>query len=356
LFLTMRMLRIGLLGLGHVGSAVVEALGRHSTLLARRTGTTPALLRIGVRHLHKPRRVAVDPTLLTADAWDVVRDPRLDILIEAIGGVQPAASYLREALRSGKDVITANKQLVAAHGADLKALAARLGRAFLFEAAVGAALPIVQVIGAALAGDRIRGLVGVLNGTANYVLTRIEGGATREEALDDARARGLAEPDPHDDLSGRDTAAKLAILASLAFEVPVFPQDVPCTGIDALSEEAIRGAHRAGIPVRLIAAARRTGDGFEMGVFPARLAADHPLAQLVGPENGVLLYADLAGEVFMKATGAGGAPTASAILGDLARAAGRREDLSAPAVPAIVPLRSGNGIAADGQLVLDGWA
>lgn len=356
MFLDMRMLRIGLLGLGHVGSAVVEALGRHSTLLARRTGRTPALLRIGVRHLHKPRRVAVDPALLTADAWQVVRDPRVDVLVEAIGGVEPATSYLREALRAGKDVITANKQLVAAHGSELRALAAERGRAFLFEAAVGAALPIVQVISTALAGDRIRGLVGVLNGTANYVLTRIEGGTTREESLHDARALGLAEPDPHDDLSGRDAAAKLAILASLAFEVPVLPQDVPCTGIDGLSEEAIRSAHRAGTPVRLIAAARRKDDGFEMGVFPARVAADHPLARLTGPENGVLLYADLAGEVFLQANGAGGAPTASAILGDLARAAGRGEALSVPVVPAIVPLRSGNGAAADGQLVLDGWA
>ncbi len=356
MFVDMRMLRIGLLGLGHVGSAVVEALSRHGTLLARRTGRPPALLRIGVRHLHKPRRITVDPALLTADAWEVVRDPRVDLLIEAIGGVEPAASYLREALRAGKDVLTANKQLVAAHGRELRALAAERGRAFLFEAAVGAALPIVQVISTALAGDRIRGLVGVLNGTANYVLTRIERGATREEALDDARALGLAEPDPHDDLSGRDAAAKLAILASLAFEVPVLPQDVPCAGIDALSEEAIRGAHRAGTPVRLIAAARRQGDGFEMGVFPERMAADHPLARLAGPQNGVLLYADLAGEVFLQANGAGGAPTASAILGDLARAAGQGEALSPPAVPAIVPLRSGNGTATDGQLVLDGWA
>ncbi|MGH2399480.1 MAG: homoserine dehydrogenase [bacterium] len=352
----MRMLRIGLLGLGHVGSAVVEALAGHGALLARRTGATPALLRIGVRHLHKPRRVAVDPVLLTADAWEVVRDPRVDVVIEAIGGIEPAASYLREALLAGKDVITANKQLVAAHGPELRTLAAERGQAFLFEAAVGAALPIVQVISTALSGDRIRGLVGVLNGTSNYVLTRIERGATREEALADARSLGLAEPDPHDDLNGRDAAAKLAILASLAFEAPFLPHDVPTTGIDALSDEAIRGAHRAGTPIRLIAAARRHGDGFEIGVFPERLAAGHPLARLAGAENGVLLYADLAGEIFLQANGAGGAPTASAILGDLARTAGQLEALFSPAAPAIAPLRSGNGTASDGQLVLDGWA
>lgn len=352
----MRELRIGLLGLGNVGSAVVEALGRHSTLLARRTGTVPVLQRIGVRHLHKPRRVAVDSALLTADAWQVVRDPRVDVLIEAIGGVEPATAYLREALHAGKHVITANKQLVAAHGPELERLAAGHERAFLFEAAVGAALPIVHAIRTALAGDRIRGLVGVLNGTANYVLTRIEAGATRAEALADARVLGLAEPDPHDDLSGRDAAAKLAILASLAFEVPVLPHDVPCTGIDGLSEGEIRSAHYAGTPVRLIAAARRKGDGFEIGVFPARVAADHPLARLAGPENGVLLYADLAGEVFLQANGAGGAPTASAILGDLARVAGHGIALSAPAVPAIFPLRSGNGTGGDAQLVLERWA
>lgn len=320
----MSTVRIGLLGLGHVGGAVAEALQRNADLFARRTGTVPVLSRIAVRHLNKPRRVQVDPGLLTTDAGAVVTDPDIDVVIEAIGGVEPAGAFVTRALQSGKSVVTANKQLVCARGTELVAAAAQYGRSLLYEASVGAALPIVRVVKESLAGDRISAFTAVLNGTANYILSKMEEGVDIAAALAEAQALGLAEQDPDDDTSGRDAAAKCAIVASLAFEAQILPQQIPYRGIAALSGEEVSRARASGHAVRLLAAARVNDGRIEAGVFPARLPAQHPLAQLRGPENGMLIWSELAGQLFIRGYGAGGVPTASAILGDLASIVGGR--------------------------------
>ncbi len=333
-----RTVHIGLLGLGHVGSAVVEALRRNGMLFARRTGALPVVIGIAVRHLQKQRRVVVDPELLTDDAWTVVRDSRVEIVVEAIGGVAPADAYLKEALRQGKSVVTANKQLVCACASELEKLATHAGRVFAYEASVGGALPVIRLLRESLVGDRIDSLVAIINGTANYVLTQMEGGMPFEEALAAAQALGLAEPDPADDVDGRDAAAKLAILASLAFGSRVRPDQIPHQGIRDVCPSLLREARDAGSVIRLLAVARCRGGRIEAGVFPALLPISHPLASLRDECNGVLLRTDLAGELFVTGRGAGGVPTASAILADLAEAVSggqvlRRESVTTEVVP-----------------------
>lgn len=314
----MRTIRIGLLGLGNVGSAVAEALRRNGNHFAVRTGAIPIVTRVAVKHLHKPRRITVDPDLLTDDAWRVLRDPGIDVIIEAIGGVEPAASYLTEALARGKHVVTANKQLVSTRGAHLRDLAASMDRVFAFEASVGAALPVIRVFTTHLVGDRVQAITAVINGTANFILSQMELGQSFARALAEAQARGLAEPDPADDVTGRDSAAKLAILIQLAFDAAVTVEQIVHQGIDAITAADIDRARAAGRRIRLLAVARRLNGGIGAGVFPASLPLDHPLARLDDEENGLLVHSDLAGELFVRGKGAGGVPTSSAILGDLA--------------------------------------
>lgn len=343
----MRTVHIGLLGLGHVGSAVAGALRRNGAVFAKRTGVVPLLARIAVKHLEKPRQVAVDPELLTDDAWTVVRHSRVDIVVEAIGGVSPADAYLEEALRRGKSVVTANKQLVCSRAGELEQVAASVGRVFAYEASVGGAVPVIRLLKESLIGDRINSLVAIINGTANYVLTQMEEGVPFDDALGAAQARGLAEPDPTDDVDGRDAAAKLAILASLAFDARLRPDQIPYQGISQVSPRELRQARDGGSVIRLLAAARRRDGRIEAGVFPARVPLSHPLAGLKDEWNGVLLRTDLAGELFVTGRGAGGVPTASAILADLAGAVGGVQVPERMTVAEVVPLSPPGSILAD---------
>lgn len=338
----MRTLRIGLLGLGHVGSAVADALRGNGNHFAARTGAVPVITSVAVKHLHKPRRATVDPDLLTDDTWRVVRDPGIDVIIEAIGGIEPAGSYLTEALSRGKHVVTANKQLVSAKGAELVQLAAAVGRVFAYEASVGAALPVIRVFKSHLVGDRVDTVAAVINGTSNFILSQMELGRPFQIALEEAQARGLAEPDPADDVTGRDAAAKLAILIRLAFDVAANAQRIVHRGIDTVTPADIVRATSDGRRIRLLAVARRTNGKLEAGVFPASLPRDHPLAQLDDEENGVLVHSDLAGDLFIRGKGAGGVPTSSAILGDLALTTKASPDQPPAVLPdvEIVPLHS----------------
>ncbi len=347
----MRTVRIGLLGLGHVGSAVVYALRQHGALFALRTGVLPALTRIAVKHLEKPREVVLEPGVLTDDAWTVVRDPRVDVVVEAIGGIAPAGAYVEEALRRGKSVVTANKQLVSALAPELEQLAARVDRIFAYEASVGGAVPVIRLLKESLLGDRVTSLLAIINGTANYILTRMEEGEPFEGALAAAQELGLAEPDPSDDVDGRDAAAKLAIVASLAFDACIRVDQIPYHGIGEVSLGKIRQAREAGAVIRLLATARRRGDRVEAGVFPAMVPISHPLARVRDEENGFLLRTDLAGDLFITARGAGGLPTASAIMADLAAAVGGGRVPKQLMFPEVVPLSSSAWTITD---VLDG--
>jgi homoserine dehydrogenase len=334
----MRTARIGLLGLGHVGSAVASALDQLGPVFAQRTGVVPVLTRIAVRHLEKPRPVVVDANLLTDNAWAIVRDPRVDVVVEAIGGISPAGAFLEEALRNGKNVVTANKQLVGSRGREFELLAASTERVFAYEASVGGAVPVIRLVQESLLGDRVTSLTAIINGTANYILTRMEEGVSFEDAQVAAQELGLAEPDPSDDLDGHDAAAKLAILASLAFDTSIQPEQITHLGIRHISFADIRQAKAAGAVVRLLAVARRDGIRIEAGVFPGFVPLSHPLARIRNEQNGILLHTELAGELFIHGRGAGGRPTASAILADLATAVGPRAIRRSLPTPEVIPL------------------
>ncbi len=337
-FSFMRTVHIGLLGFGHVGSALASALQQNGAVFARRTGVVPALTQVAVKHLEKPRQVALEPGLLTADAWAVVRNPRVEIVVEAIGGITPAGAYVEEALRRGKSVVTANKQLVCARATELELLAARVNRIFAYEASVGGAVPLIRLLKESLLGDRVTSLLAIINGTANYILTQMEEGIPFSDAQAAAQKLGLAEPDPSDDVDGHDAAAKLAIIASLAFDAYIRPDQIPYQGIREVTTEMIRHARDGNAVIRLVATARRRADRIAAGVFPAQVPMSHPLAQVKHEWNGVLLQTDLAGDLFVTGRGAGGLPTASAILADLAAAVGGRRIAKPLPVPGVVPL------------------
>ncbi|EKP95829.1 homoserine dehydrogenase [Thermaerobacter subterraneus] len=318
---------VALLGLGTVGSAVARRLLNPPPWLVARLGGVPRLKGILVRHPGKPRPAAVDRSLLTTDADQLLGDPEVDVVIELIGGVEPARQYVLRALEAGRHVITANKALLAESLATLSAVARRHGVELAFEGAVAGGVPIIRPLLRCLAANRVRRLRAVLNGTCNFVLTQVEQGATLEDAVRAAQAAGYAEADPSDDLSGRDAARKLAILATLVTGEPVAWTAVARRGLDdpafrrALQEgggggEAARqggGAARW----RLVATAEWTGPAPRLAVEPQMLPPHDPLLQAAGVENMILIEADPVGTVRFAGPGAGGDATASAVLADL---------------------------------------
>jgi len=319
------MLRIGLLGLGTVGSAVVRNLHAAQDALAHRAGMPLQVHRVAVAHLDRPRSVPLDRDRLTDDAWAVVRDPDVDVVVELIGGIEPARSYILEALRLGKSVVTANKQLLASRGRELFEAAEASGVDLLFEGSVAGGIPIIRTIKESLAGDRITEIVGILNGTTNYILTRMtEEGLSFGEALSEAQRLGYAERDPTEDVEGHDAAAKLAILASVAFNSRVVRSDVHCEGISAITQREVAYTRRLGYVLKLIAHARDREGAVEAAVYPALVPATHPLASVRHEFNGVWVRAEAAGELLLAGRGAGGDPTASAILSDLVAVARNR--------------------------------
>jgi homoserine dehydrogenase len=315
---------VGLLGAGTVGSALVELLTREA--LRERVGVGVKLVRIAVAHPDKPRPAWVPRELLSFDPNEVVEDPAVEVVVELMGGLEPARSVLLKALEAKKPVVTANKELLARHGGELFAAAAKAGVDLLFEAAVGGAIPLVRPLRESLAGERIHRVMGIVNGTTNYILTKMsEDGMSYADALAEAQQRGYAERDPSADVEGRDAAAKAAILASIAFGVEVDLADVSVEGITALTLEDIQFAKRSGFEVKLVAVAERVSDGeppeLSVRVHPAMISRSHPLASVRGVHNAVFIEGDAVGELMLLGRGAGGAPTAAAVLGDLIDAA-----------------------------------
>lgn len=319
------MLRVGLLGLGTVGSAVVRRLQDSATELAHRAGMPLVLRRVAVAHLDKPRQVSVDRDLLTDDAWQVVRDPEVDVVVELIGGIEPARSYVHEALSLGKSVVTANKQLMASRGRELLQAAEASGADLFFEASVAGGIPVIRTLKESLAGDRVREIAAILNGTTNYILTRMdEEGLSFAEALSEAQRLGFAESDPTEDIEGHDAAAKLAILASVAFNSRVVRSDVHCEGIAQVTQREVAYTKSLGFTLKLVAHARDLGEEVEVAVYPALLPSSHPLASVRREFNAVWMRAEAAGELLLYGRGAGGDPTASAVLSDLVAVARNR--------------------------------
>jgi len=309
---------IGLLGCGTVGGAVVRLLRANGEEILRRTGATLRVARVAVAHPERPRDLTFEPGVLTGDAAAVAADPAVDVVVEVMGGLEPARTLLLDAIAHGKHVVTANKQLIARHGPELFAAAGRAGVDLRLEASVGAGVPVIQMVKESLAANRILELTGILNGTTNYILTKMaEDGSEFGAALADAQRRGFAEADPTDDVEGHDAAAKLAILATIAFHTPVHADQVYREGIARVSAQDIEYAAELGYAVKLLAIAREHDGRVEARVHPAFLPRAHPLAAIRNELNAVFVRGDRAGEVMIVGRGAGGDPTASAVVADL---------------------------------------
>ena len=311
-------LKVALLGCGSVGSAVYRLLAEQSADLAARAGAGLEVVGVAVRDVGRARSVPVDPDLLTVDAAALVTRPDVDIVIELIGGIEPARSLLLAALNSGKSVVTANKALLATDRAILHE-AARLGGADIYyEAAVAGAIPLLRPLRESLAGDEVRRVLGIVNGTTNYILDQMDtSGADFGTALAEAQALGYAEEDPTADIAGYDAAAKAAILASIAFHTQVTVSDVYREGITEVTAADIANAKALGCVVKLLAICERSSGGVSARVHPAMIPRVHPLAAVREAYNAVFVEAESAGRLMFYGAGAGGQPTASAVLGDL---------------------------------------
>jgi homoserine dehydrogenase len=319
-------LKVALLGCGTVGTQVARLLADQSADLAARIGAPVSLAGIAVRRPNK--HPDVPAALLTADATALVASD-VDLVVEVIGGIEPARTLLLAALRTGKSVVTANKALLAEHAAELFAAADESGADLYFEAAVAGAIPLLRPLRESLAGDRISRVMGIVNGTTNYILSAMdETGSGYAEALEEASRLGYAEADPTADVDGYDAASKAAILASLAFHTRVTAADVYREGISAVTAADIAAARTLGRTIKLLAICERnTGDNQEsvtVRVHPAMIPRGHPLASVSGAFNAVFVEADAAGQLMFYGQGAGGAPTASAVLGDLVAVARNR--------------------------------
>lgn len=319
-------IRIALLGCGTVGSEVVRLVEQQAGDLAARVGAPLEIAGIAVRR--PERHTDVDPALLTTDV-DALLDGDVDVVVEVIGGIEPVKSWLLKALRSGKSVVSANKALLAEAGDELHAAAAEGGSDLYYEAAVAGAIPILRPLSESLTGDRIKRVIGIVNGTTNYILSRMdETGASFSEALAEATDLGYAEADPTADVDGFDAASKAAILAGLAFHSPVVADDVYREGISQVTAGDVASAREMGCTIKLLAICERVVDGDDeaiaVRVHPAMLPKSHPLASVGDAFNAVFVEAEAAGPLMFYGKGAGGAPTASAVLGDLVAVARNR--------------------------------
>lgn len=315
-------LRIGIIGLGTVGAEVARALVNDNARFAAAAGCPVQWTAAAVRNTAKDRGLPAHNARITTDAMAVAIDPEVDIVVEVAGGIEDARTWLLAALKAGKTVVSANKAVLATHGPELSQAAVSGGGTLLCEAAAVGAVPIVRAIRSSLAGDRITEIAGILNGTCNYILSQMtQRGAAFEDALAEAQRLGFAEADPTSDVSGEDAAFKLALLASFAFGATVDVGEIATTGIDAVSVKDIAQAAELGHVIKQIGLAQVAADGsISAHVAPSLLPNSHPLASVSGSFNAVWLRADRAGELMLLGRGAGGAPTASAVLGDLATA------------------------------------
>jgi homoserine dehydrogenase len=309
---------VGMLGCGVVGTGVARLLADHAAQVGDRAGAAIRLQRVAVRDLAKARDPAVDRSWLTDQAAEVVTDPQVDVVVEVMGGIEPARGLILEALRLRKPVVTANKELLATHSSELFAAAAAAEVELRFEAAVAGAIPIVHPLKASLAGERIRRILGIVNGTTNYVLWRMATtGTGYAEALAEATELGYAEPDPSADVEGFDAAAKCAILASLAFNTRVVARDVYREGITDVTAADVAAAARMGYTVKLLAIAEEIEGEVSARVHPAMVPDGHPLAAVGEAYNAIFVEGDAVGRLMFYGRGAGALPTGSAVLGDL---------------------------------------
>jgi homoserine dehydrogenase len=319
-----RTIRIGLLGCGNVGAALVPLVAQRADAIEARTGLRLEITRVAVRNLSRDRGIDLPDGVLTRDPHDVVNDPNIDLVVEVIGGIEPARELISEALRAGKPVVTGNKELLANVGTELFAIADECGVDLLFEAAVAGGIPLIRPLRESLRGEPITRVMGILNGTTNFILTKMsEEGAEYGVALAEAQELGFAERDPTADVEGYDAGAKAAIIASIAFGTKVVAGDVYHEGIAGITANDIAVARRLGYVVKLLGIAERDPDTGEVAVrvHPAMVPLQHPLASVRESFNAVFVEGTAVGSLMFYGRGAGGGPTASAVLGDLIDAA-----------------------------------
>ena len=312
-------MNVGLLGCGNVGAALVQLVAERGGQIKQRTGIDLRIAKVAVRSASKERDVAVDPSVLTTDARAVVDDPDVDLVVEVIGGIEPARTLILAALQAGKPVVTANKELLANVGAELYAAAESAGVDLLFEAAVAGGIPLMRPLRESLVGEDVSRVMGIVNGTTNYILTKMaEEGWTYAAALAEAQSLGYAERDPTADVEGFDAGAKAAIIATIAFGAGVVAGDVYHEGISNITDTDIAFAARLGYVIKLLAIAERFDDGsVAVRVHPAMVPNEHPLAAVRDSFNAVFVEGRAVGDLMFYGRGAGGFPTASAVLGDV---------------------------------------
>ncbi len=311
-------IRVGQIGCGTVGSGVIRILRDNAQAISMRTGCAISTKRVAVKDLGDPRYVEVPEGMLTTDAAALVRDPGVDIVVEVMGGLEPARTLILEALAAGKHVVTANKELMSTHGGEILEAAEKAGVDIAYEASVGGGIPILLPLKQSLAGNLISQILGIVNGTTNYVLTRMsEEGLSFSQAIAKAQSLGYAEADPSADVEGRDAAAKLAILASMAFNSRVTIADVYAEGISGITPEDIAFGRDMGYAIKLLAVAKDEAEGISVRVHPTMIPADHPLASVRDENNAIFVSGDAVGELMFYGKGAGSLPAASAVVGDV---------------------------------------
>ncbi|WP_394234500.1 homoserine dehydrogenase [Niallia oryzisoli] len=314
----MNVISIGLLGLGTVGSGVVKIIEDHQDKLMHQVGCPIKVKKILVKSLDKDRPIEIEPSVLTTDVNDILLDPEIDVVIEVMGGVDKTKGYLLQALNNKKHVVTANKDLMALHGAELLQTASENECDLFFEASVAGGIPILRSIVDGLSSDKITKIMGIVNGTTNFILTKMsKNGAAYEEVLKEAQELGFAEADPTSDVEGLDAARKMAILATLGFSMEIDLDDVSVQGITSITEEDIQYGKQLGYTMKLIGMAKQDGDKVEVSVQPTLLSDSHPLAAVQNEYNAVYVCGEAVGETMFYGPGAGSLPTATSIVSDL---------------------------------------
>lgn len=313
----MNKIKIGLLGFGTVGTGVYKLINMRSDIMEKTIGAQLEIKKILVHNLNK-KRAGIDQELLTDDWKKIVYDDEIEIIVEVMGGIKPAEDIILEALKAGKNVVSANKDLIAEKGRILLDTAQENKKDFLFEAAVAGGIPIIRPLKQCLAGNDITTAIGIVNGTTNYILTKMsEEGMEYDDALKKAKELGYAEADPTADVEGLDAARKVAIMASIAFHSRVVFSDVYTQGITKITSRDIAYAKEFSSVIKLLGVARNTSDGIEVGVYPMMIGADHPLASVRDSFNAVFIHGDAVDDVMFYGRGAGEMPTASAVVGDI---------------------------------------
>jgi homoserine dehydrogenase len=310
--------RIGLLGLGTVGTGVVRIIQGHQEDLQRQVGCPVIIERILVQHVDKERSVHIDPSQLTEDPWSVIHNPDIDVIIEVMGGIGLAKEYILASLERGKHVVTANKDLMAQHGQEILQKAAEKGCDVFYEASVAGGVPILRTLVEGFSSDRIYKMMGIVNGTTNYILTKMsQEGASYDDVLTEAKELGYAESDPTSDVEGFDAAYKMTILATLGFHAKINYSDVLVKGISKVRKEDILYAKRLGYEMKLLGIAENQDGYVSISVEPTMVKRDHPLASVNGVFNAIYVYGEAVGETMFYGRGAGEMPTATSVVADI---------------------------------------